>query len=520
MYSKTTPLLEPLGNYIDGSFVEVRDKIGELVSQSPADQTDVLGVFPYSYRAAEDATQAAQRAFQEWKNTSLDYRVNLLKKYQEILRKKESFLAEAIAREVGKPLWEAKQEVATMINKVDVTLNEGMRNITDYEIPGVMDNTRGACRFRPYGVFVVLGPFNFPGHLPNGHIVPALVTGNTVVFKPSEKSCAVGQIIAEAFHEAGFPKGVFNLIQGEKEVGRRLVVSERVNGVLFTGSYEVGLKIKQDTIHQYWKLLVLEMGGKNAALVLEDANLDCAVYETLISSFLTAGQRCSATSRILVHRSIFDSFVKSFHERAKAFSIGHPLEDPFMGPLIDRNAVEKYLKFLGIATREGCDVIMRGKVLEFPFKGFYVTPSICLVRQQQLSSIRKSVYQQTEIFGPNVAIYVFDQIEEAVNIANATQYGLVFSVFTASEEQYKAVAQNLQAGLINWNRGTIGASSKLPFGGLKRSGNHFPTAISATSYCTYPVASLEVAEPKKSSEDLLTASPTKSNKKFPGLNWS
>ncbi|MBI3544437.1 MAG: aldehyde dehydrogenase family protein [Deltaproteobacteria bacterium] len=506
--TKTPNLIEPKGNYIGGKFVDVRDVMGEIVVKSPADLTDHMGSYAYSYRAVDDATVAAREAFNSWRRTKPAERAELLKRYRDAIKKMEPRLSEVIAREVGKPMWEARQEVATMINKVDVTLNDGLKAVADYEIPAIMDNTFGACRFRPHGVFVVIGPFNFPGHLANGHIVPALATGNTVIFKPSEKSPGVGQLMAEAIHEAGFPPGVFNLVQGEREVGRRLVVSERVDGVLFTGSYEVGLKIKQDTLQQSWKLLALEMGGKNSALILDDADLDWALYETLTGAFITAGQRCSSTSRIMIHKSLFDSFVERFHQRAKAFTIGHPLDNPFMGPLIDANAVEKYLKFVGIASREGCDVIMRGKQLDVGSQGHYVTPSVCLVRNTSMSSVKKSVYQQTEIFGPNVAIYPFEDLGEAVELANATHYGLVFSVFSKSREKYEKLSEDLRAGLINWNRSTVGASSRLPFGGLKRSGNHFPTAVSASSYCMYPVASLEVAEPKP-----VSSLP-------PGLNWS
>lgn len=504
----TPDLVEVKGNYIGGRFVEVADENGRITSRSPADLNDVLGVFPYSYRSVEDATQVARDAFEKWRKVKQADRFEYLRRYRDALKKMEGRLAEVIAREVGKPLWEARQEVATMVNKVDVTLTDGMRPVTDYEIPSVMDNTLGACRYRPHGVFVVIGPFNFPGHLANGHILPALATGNTVIFKPTEKSPAVGQLMAEAFHEAGLPPGVFNLVQGEREVGRRLAVSEKVDGVLFTGSYEVGLKIKQDTLQQAWKLLALEMGGKNAAIVMDDADIDWAIYETLTGAFVTAGQRCSSTSRIIVHKKIYDAFVQKFHDRAKAFTIGHPLDNPFMGPLIDEAAVEKYLKFLGIASREGCDVIMRGKQLELETRGHYVTPSICLVNNSNLSNVKKSVYQQTEIFGPNVAISSFDDVESAIELANSTQYGLVFSVFTKSKGNYERLSDDLRSGLINWNRSTVGASSRLPFGGLKRSGNHLPTAVSASLYCTYPVASLEVAEPKPIAAVL------------PGLNWT
>jgi succinylglutamic semialdehyde dehydrogenase len=496
------------GNYIAGRFAVPAEASGEWVSRSPADATDELGRFTYSYAAIDAAVSAAREAFPSWRRRPAAERAELLKKYQAALKRREEEITEAIAREVGKPLWEARTELSAMLNKVDITLGDSLRLVEESSIPAVMEGTRGVCRYRPLGVLAVIGPFNFPGHLPNGHIVPALATGNTVVFKPSEKSPLVGQLMAECFAEAGFPPGVFNLLQGEREVGRRLVVHEKVDGVLFTGSYEVGVRIKQDTLQQHWKLLALEMGGKNPSIVWKDADLDFAVQETLVSAYITAGQRCSATSRIIVHEEIADRFTQRFHERAKAFSIGHPLDNPFMGPLIEAGAVDRYMKFLGIAAREGAEVVMRGKALDLPQKGNYVTPSICRVRDASVEQSRKSVYQQTELFGPNVAILAARELEEAVAQANVTQYGLVASVFTQDRATYEKCLDDLQMGLVNWNKSTVGASSRLPFGGLKKSGNHMPTALTSTLYCSVPVSSLEVAEPKGNPGA------------YPGLNWA
>jgi succinylglutamic semialdehyde dehydrogenase len=249
------------------------------------------------------------------------------------------------------------------------------------------------------------------------------------------------------------------------------------------------------------------MGGKNATIVCDDAALDAAIFETLSSAFLTTGQRCTATSRVLVHRSVHQAFVEKFHEKAKKFQIGHPLDNPFMGPLIDAAAVEKYMTFTGIAEREGCEIIMRGKPFEADYDGYYVTPSLCLVKDSSLQAVKKSVYQQTEVFGPNVAIYVFDDLEEAVKLTNATQFGLAASVFTAKKENFVKASHGLRAGIINWNRSTVGASSRLPFGGIKRSGNHVPAAISAIDSCVYPVATLQVEAPTVPAQGL------------PGLGW-
>lgn len=495
------------GNFIAGEWRFPSDPNGEWVSRSPADSTDELGKVTYSYAAIEEAVHAARGAFLAWRAKSVTDRAALLKKYQTVIKRREEELTELIAREVGKPLWESKTELSAMLNKVDVTINESLRFVADFTLPKIMENTDGSCRYRPLGVLAVIGPFNFPGHLPNGHIVPALLTGNTVIFKPSEKTPLVGQLMAECFEEAGFPKGVFNLLQGEKETSRRLCVHESIDGVLFTGSYEVGTRIKQDTLQQHWKLLALEMGGKNPAIVWDDADMDVAVHETLVGAFVTAGQRCSATSRIIVHNGILDRFVSRFHERAKAFSIGHPLENAFMGPLIDQGSMDRYMKFLGIASREGCEIVMRGKALSLSHKGNYVTPSICLVKDVSLEASRKSVYQQSELFAPSVAILGVNDLEEAIAQANITQYGLVASVFCKEKATYEKFWDGLQMGLVNWNKSTVGASSRLPFGGLKKSGNHFPTAVTAPLYCTYPVASLEVSEPKISPSTYL------------GLNW-
>jgi succinylglutamic semialdehyde dehydrogenase len=497
-----------LGDFVDGRFKIPSDPSGEWVGKSPADFTDEIGRVRYSYASAEEAIHAANRAFESWRHLSLDERANYLKNYQAAVKKREDEFVKAISREVGKPAWEAKTEVASMLNKVDITINESMKLVADFEIKDILPGARGACTYRPLGVMAVIGPFNFPGHLPNGHIVPALATGNTVVFKPSEKTPLVGQLMADCFLEAGLPAGVFNLVQGEKEVGRRLCVHEKVAGVLFTGSYEVGTRIKQDTLLQHWKLLALEMGGKNPAIVWSDADLDFAIQETLVGAFLTAGQRCSATSRILIHKALLDPFVEKFHQRAKAFKIGPPSANPFMGPLIETGAVDRYMKFLGIATREGFEIVMRGKSLELKPPGCFVTPSICVLREGSLEQTRKSVYQQTEIFGPNVAMVGVSELDEAIEQANATQYGLVASVFTRDRATYARCQDRLQMGLVNWNKSTVGASSRLPFGGLRKSGNHFPTALSATQYCAYPVASLEVSEPKMN----LAA--------YPGLEWN
>ena len=481
----------PLGNYIRGEFHSPHDPNGEILDQSPACAADLIARVKYSYSEIDKTVAAASDAFKLWKKRPFGERAEYLLKYKEALKKREANFIEAISREIGKPLWESKTEFAAMLNKIDITLNESMGLIKDLEIKEVLPGVTGRSRYRPHGVMVVVGPFNFPGHLPNGHIAPALLTGNTVIFKPSEKAPVTGQLIAEAFHEAGFPAGVFNLLQGERETSRRLCVHEGVAGILFTGSYEVGTRLKQDTLLQSGKLLALEMGGKNATVIWEGSDLNFSVREILTSAFLTAGQRCSSTSRVIIHESIADEFVSKLHAEAKGFKIGHPFEENFMGPLIDATSVDRYLKFQPIATRDGFELIMRGKSLDLPYGGHYVTPAIAYMKDGDVAKAKKSVFQQTELFAPLLAIQTASSIEQALGLANATHYGLVTSVFTPSQRVFEAFYEDLECGLVNWNRGTIGASSRLPFGGLKKSGNHQPTALTSTFYCTYPLASLE-----------------------------
>lgn len=475
------------GDYINGQFVPVVKGDGEFKDISPADLSDVVMTVPFSNDHIDDACVAAKKAYPAWARLTMSERKSYLLRLKEQFALHEAEMAEAISRDTGKPLWEGLSEAKNLGNKIDITLNFSLKLIEEERIVNALPQVDGVIRHRSRGVMAVVGPFNFPAHLPNGHIVPALIAGNTVVFKPSEQTPAVGQLMAEIVDKAQFPPGVFNLVQGDGKTGGKLVAHELVDGVLFTGSYEVGLKIKQETMQHHWKILALEMGGKNATVVWNDADIDKAIYESLIGAYLTSGQRCSCTSRIILHPQIADKFVDKFYEAAKRLSIGHWSENVFMGTLINEASVEKYLRYQEIANRENCESLMRGKVLEGKYKGHYVTPSIHLVNKFD----PKSVYQKSEIFGPNVAIYQTDDWDHAMEIVNSTGYGLVMALFSKNKELYEDALFKARVGLLNWNRTTNGASSRLPFGGLGKSGNDRASAHYAVQYCTMPVASLE-----------------------------
>lgn len=479
------------GDFIAGRFVPVEKGDGEFKDISPGDLNDQIMTVKFKYSHIDEACMAAKKAFIPWMRLSLDERKNYLLKLKDVFDKHTEQMAQIIARDTGKALWDAMTEAKNLGNKIDITLTNSLKLINETHIPNALPGVEGVVRHKGRGVMAVLGPFNFPAHLPNGHIIPALISGNTVVFKPSEQTPAVGQYMAELIEKAGLPPGVFNLVQGDGESGRRLAANENVDGILFTGSYDVGLKIKQETMTHYWKILALEMGGKNATVVWDDADMDKAIYETLIGAYLSTGQRCSGTSRVILHSKIADEFTERFYQAAKKLTIGHWSENPFMGSLINAAAVEKYIRFQEIANREGCESMMRGKALDLKYKGFYVTPSIHLVNKFDPNS----VYQKSEIFGPNVAIYKSSDFDETLNMVNSTGYGLVMSLFSKNKALYEESLLNARVGLLNWNRTTNGASSRLPFGGMGKSGNDRPSADYAIQYCTVPVASLEDPTP-------------------------
>ena len=492
------------GDFIGGSFIKAPSSALSFKKLSPADTLDHIMEVHVDISHVDQACEAAQRAFSEWSQLTMEERMESLEKVKSIFVRQEEAFVQVIARETGKPLWEARTEAKALVGKVKATFEHSLELIKEVRVENALPGVDGFIRYRPRGVFAVLGPFNFPAHLPNGHIIPALVTGNTVVFKPSELTPATGQLMAQCYLEAGLPGGVFNLVQGQGEVGKRLVSHKQVDGVLFTGSYETGLKISGATLQDHWKILALEMGGKNSTIVWEDGDMDKAVYESVIGAFMSSGQRCSCTSRIFVHRSKIAPFMESFYERAKNLSIDHWSKNPFMGPLISEKSMDHYLRFQEIALREGAERIMRGKVLELEQKGFYVTPSIYQVNHYEA----QSTYQNTEIFGPNVAIYEIDDLHQAIEMTNESGYGLAMAIFTKERSHYEYCLQRAKVGLLNWNRTTNGASSRLPFGGYGKSGNDRPSAHFAVYYCTAPVASLEDSKPF----DL--------EKVLPGMNWS
>ncbi len=482
------------GNYIGGRFL--RPKKGtELVSEDPGDLLNPVGSVIVSPEAVEEAVAQAAKAFPRWNETPLQARVAKMRAFQKILARRQAELVTLVAREAGKPIGESRREVDRLVGKVDEIIDGGLKLIRPFAVR--MDRgVQGECRYHPLGVLAVIGPFNFPAHTSGSHIIPALITGNTVVFKPSEYTPFVGQFLAECLHAAGFPPGVFNLVQGTGEVGAQLVQHPAVAGILFTGSTATGQAIRAATVKAPQKCLALEMGGKNAALVCADADIELAVREITVAAYSMAGQRCNATSRVILDRKVAKPFLAKLQEMVDRVKIGYPLEEGIlMGPLVSHDAAAKFSGYMKLAREEGFETLHPGKTLGTwgSRRGYYVTPGLHVCEQP---SKNKSLhYRREEIFGPDVAVYLVKSDEEAVAINNEVPYGLITSVFTRSRPRFERIFPKVDTGMVNFNRGTIFSTGKLPFGGTKASGSFKPAGLFSPYYCTYPVAVVRDSRP-------------------------
>ncbi|MBX3378132.1 MAG: aldehyde dehydrogenase family protein [Phycisphaeraceae bacterium] len=498
---------------IDGEWVSLeagqRGAGSPVESKNPARPGEVVWSGCSRLEHVEAAVAAARRALPEWSRWPRERRFAVLRRFAKLCEARAERVAGLICDEVGKVLWDAKQEAAALPAKVEITLEDGgpLKRVSDWEVS--LGGTKvGRTWFRPHGVMAVVGPYNFPAHLPNGHIVPALAMGNTVVLKPSDKAPAVGQMLIELLQEAlaaeGAPGGVVNLVQGGADVAKRLVSHEGLDGILFTGSWPVGRAIMEANLDRPGRILALEMGGNNAAVVMPDADLRQAAIEVVRSAFVTSGQRCTCTRRLIVHEAIADRFVSAVCKAASNLIVGDPRASHpvFMGPMISEGARRAVLEFQGRAAGGGGEVLVEATAMDVGGGGWYVTPGVMRVekfvsreaRQRDSEGARQrgsiEAGEDVEVFGPLLRVAVVKGLDEAIEQANATRYGLAASIFTKDEGTVRRFCDEVRAGCINVNTGTAGASSKLPFGGLGLSGNHRPAGAFSLDYCAYPVAGM------------------------------
>lgn len=452
-------------------------------SQNPASQEIVWEGISASPADVDEVFKNARNALFQWASLPIEERSKFLNRFAEILNQELPSIAEAISKETGKPLWDSKNEVNSMISKVSISLEA-----YGHRCAGIIreyDGIRSITRHHPHGVVGVLGPFNFPGHLPNGHIIPALLAGNTVVFKPSELTPLVAEKMIQCWEKTGIPPGVINLIQGAAETGQALTHHPMLNGLYFTGSYKVG-----NTLATYFgehpeKILALEMGGNNPLIIGDLNESKIGAYLTIQSAYLSAGQRCTCARRlIIVKGKRGEDFLHELVKMIDRITIGsyQSTPEPYMGPVVRESHALKILTAQENLKNLGGKPIVEMLHMQ-PGTGF-LTPGL-----MDVTAIQNK--PDEEIFGPFLQVIWKNSLEEALEEANATRFGLTAGLLSADQKEFVKFCQNIKAGLISWNVPLTGASSAAPFGGVKCSGNFRPSAYYAADYCSYPVVCSE-----------------------------
>ena len=459
----------------------------ELVSFEPATGAEL---WRGPIGDVDQAVARARACWPQWAARPLANRIELLRRFaNEVLREADAF-AELIARETGKPLWEAKTEVEAVIAKVEISVRAYAERTGQRKLDGALQGA-AAVRHKPHGVMAVLGPYNFPAHLPNGHIIPALIAGNAVILKPSEKTPATAEFLVRCFHHAGVPADCAQLLIGAAEEGRALVEHEGVDGVLFTGSSRTGIAINRALADNPGRIAALEMGGNNPLVLWNTPLIADAAALIVQSAFTTAGQRCTAARRLIVKASLYDEAVAAVRALADRIIVGGPFDEPapFMGPVIDSAAADHLTEaFVDLLSHGGQAILpMRRPDPELPF----LTPGL-------IDTTEVSNRPDEELFGPLLQIIRVEDFDEAIAEANNTRFGLSAALIGGTPQEYNRFWGNIRAGIVNWNRPTNGASSAAPFGGVGLSGNHRPAAFYAADYCAYPVASTEMQQPRAS----------------------
>ncbi len=491
-------LRRPPANLIAGVWEPLEtDSDAAFDSTNPARPAEVVWRGRGDVNAIDRAVRAARAALPEWSGWPFERRRAVLERYIDLCGQREHEVTRLLTAEVGKVSWDSAGEAGLLAGKVNITLDAsehgGLRRVSDFEF-GLSDQRTARCWFRPHGVMGVLGPFNFPMHLPNGHIVPSLLMGNTIVLKPSDKTPACGQLLAELFDEAlsleGAPAGVVNLVQGQADVAAHLGSHTDVDGILFTGSWSVGRKLLEANLDTPGRMVALELGGNNPAIVLPDADLALAAAEAVRTAFITTGQRCTCMRRLIVHRDVADRLLPAIIRAAGELVIGAPdSETPtFMGPLITEEARASMLLSQNAWAEDGGEILLEARPLELGKGGWFVSPGI--VRVDRFTKLDEGPGCDEEVFGPLLRVSVVNSFDEALAQANATQFGLASSIFTRDEAAIARFMREARAGCVNVNTGTAGASGKLPFGGLGLSGNHRPAGSFSLDYCAFPTAGL------------------------------
>ena len=467
--------------YIAGAWQNGQGEAFE--SLNPVTQQALWAGQGASAEQVDAAVNAARQAFPAWARRSFDERLSVLEAFAASLKAHADELARCIGEETGKPLWESATEVTSMINKVAISV-QSYRERTG-EKSGPLGDATAVLRHKPHGVVAVFGPYNFPGHLPNGHIVPALLAGNSVVFKPSEQTPKVAELTVKCWIEAGLPAGVLNLLQGARETGIALAAHAGIDGLFFTGSSRTGNALHQQFAGRPDKILALEMGGNNPLVVDQVADLDAAVYTIIQSAFISAGQRCTCARRLLVPQGAWgDSLLTRLVDVTQHIEVGafDQQPAPFMGSVISLAAARALMDAQEVLLGSGAVALL--EMAQPDSNAALLTPGIIDVTEVSDRS-------DEELFGPLLQVIRYADFDAAIAEANNTAFGLAAGLLSDSQARYEQFWLQSRAGIVNWNKQLTGAASSAPFGGVGASGNHRASAYYAADYCAYPVASLE-----------------------------
>ncbi|MBR9727700.1 succinylglutamate-semialdehyde dehydrogenase [Shewanella intestini] len=455
----------------------------DITSTNPANQAVVWQGKTATVQQVDSAISAARKAQFDWYMLGYEGRVAIIEAYRDQLEAHKAEIAETIAQETGKPQWETATEAGAMIGKIGLSIkSHDKRTGTETnELPA----GRAVLRHKPHGVVAVFGPYNFPGHLPNGHIVPALLAGNTVVFKPSELTPKVAELMLQCWQKAGLPAGVVNMVQGEVETGKALASHPQIDGLFFTGSSRTGHLLHEQFAGHPGKILALEMGGNNPLIIKDVADTKAAVHDIIQSAYISAGQRCTCARRLYIEQGEQgDALIAQLVTAIKQIKVSpwNAQPQPFMGSMISEQAAK------GMVAAQANLLSLGAKPL---VELTHIEAGTGLVSPGLLDVTSVTQLPDEEYFGPLLQLVRYSSFDEAIELANNTRYGLSAGLLADSKADYDYFLARIRAGIVNWNKQITGASGAAPFGGVGASGNHRASAFYAADYCAYPVASME-----------------------------
>ncbi len=453
-----------------------------FASIAPADGAEVWRGTEAGTADVDAAVAAARAAFPAWRRRPIDERIALVRAFAKLVDARKADMAAVISRATGKPLWDAATEAAAMVGKAELSVKAYNERTPTKEAPAGAFTAR--ISHHPHGVMAVLGPFNFPGHLPNGHIMPALIAGNTVIFKPSEQTPEVAEFTLRLWEEAGVPAGVVNLVQGARGPAEQLVAHDGVDGVLFTGGVPAGKAIHKALSGKPEKIVALELGGNNPLVVWDAADLDSAAKLIVKSAYITSGQRCTCSRRLIVKTNgegdrIIDALLKLTDRLVVGMPDAQP--QPFIGPVISARAADAVLASQAEWLRSGGVALREAKRLDLG--PAFVSPGLIDVTAM-------NTRKDEEVFGPLLQVIRVKDFDAALDEANNTRFGLAAGLISDDPKLFERFEAEVRAGVLNWNRQMTGASGAAPFGGVGQSGNHRPAGYYASDYSAWPMASL------------------------------